>query len=1078
MRKKVNVIVCIIIAVCVFAFAVACQPKDADGLIKLSAPKNLALNGGSLSWDEVKNAQEYFISIDGKEIEKSTNSTTYDLSTAVVGYGNFSIAVRAYGDGKKYGSSDKSKPIVFHKGNMLNTPVVSVENAVASWSEVEFAVNYSIRVTNSSGIVMDECVISELSYNFAEKTSDSENESGETQSKKIYEAYSSYKIFVIANPAEDNADYSPSLAGVATYNNSTTLSTPKFTYMTGTTIRWETVSNASGYILRKTYEDGTYEDSQELTGTSYAYRSKFNLEKVGKYYFTIKANGDNQVYYSSEFSEKDEEYSLNKLESLQSENVALKYEGEAAKLSWKVPASSLAEQVTLNLRALLPNGEQKLESTLTEKIISNKVKFVEGDVYDFYKYDGNGDVVKVNGDKIVLYDMDGYAKVRYNGDDYFLKDKSGSDILWKSYAASAGVDIICDMSGSDLVFVNDARIVNDNLGKLVSQKTNEKEAVNDSDGGQMYFFEKVDGESDLDVERKLEYDGGDVAYHTFVLYLDEVFFKETTEESGGKSYKYLLKDQYYGLLYDVSLSLDTNSKNFVVSESVKTEGQYLSYKIPERDADNANAFVVKNAGEYAYIIINSFINENNTDKFSIEEDINFNGYELAQIDTFKGHIDGNKHTISGIVIGNKIMSEDGVVKNGDEENIRYSMFCNIQSDGNATHGLIENVFYVGMGFVGYDKEDISEDTKSILVAPIAVNNGGTIRNVLVQSDGIKAEGADVAGLVVNNNAYINSTFVYAQLDGRNVGGVILNNASGTAVVNCGFNGKITSEVGEILTEGVTSIMGAGFVVKNSGMIANSFAVGEVSVSAKSLDDDIYAGGFAAVNEATISNSYSGEFTLNNIVTNVIANGDRAYAGGFVGRNSGSVTSCYATNTATASLYVGGFVGYNEGSVGSSYATGGTARSGVNRGAFVGGSVGQISDSVCYSTDSWAEDGVVEVLNKSSELATIYDKLYPSGNGDMFMLNADADSDKEILKRGYHTPILKDMIYIYDGDSQKDNIVTTRPSVVDLKVEGVIYISEVNTAEYTPHGNFKNKGNRIVVELKQGSITRYVYGYII
>ena len=49
-----------------------------------------------------------------------------------------------------------------------------------------------------------------------------------------------------------------------------------------------------------------------------------------------------------------------------------------------------------------------------------------------------------------------------------------------------------------------------------------------------------------------------------------------------------------------------------------------------RAEHDEGSYVVTNTGEYAYIIINSFINPNNEDKFSIEENINFNGYEIAQ----------------------------------------------------------------------------------------------------------------------------------------------------------------------------------------------------------------------------------------------------------------------------------------------------------------------------------------------------------------------------------------------------------------------------------------------------------------
>ena len=47
------------------------------------------------------------------------------------------------------------------------------------------------------------------------------------------------------------------------------------------------------------------------------------------------------------------------------------------------------------------------------------------------------------------------------------------------------------------------------------------------------------------------------------------------------------------------------------------------------------------------------------------------------------------------------------------------------------------------------------------------------------------------------------------------------------------------------------------------------------------------------------NSFSGEFTLNNIFNNVEANGNNAYAGGFVGYNiSGKIASSYSTNFST------------------------------------------------------------------------------------------------------------------------------------------------------------------------------------
>lgn len=1068
MRNKINVIVCIMIVACVAIFAVACVPKDGDGLIKLASPSNLNLNGSVLSWDEVENAKEYFISVDGVENERSVTTTTCDLSAMVTGYGNFSITVRAYGDGKKYGTSDKSQAIVYHKGNALDTPVVTIADKVASWNAVDKAVEYSVRVTDSKGALLDELTSDALSYDFTKKkVGDDEEE------KDIYGDYGAYRISVIANPASDNIEYSPSLAGVATYYNSTVLSVPKFTDMTGSTIRWGAITNATNYTLRKTYEDGTYEDAV-VTGTSYAYRTKFNLEKVGAYTFTIRANGDNQVYYTSEFSEKDNEYVVNKLAAVDPQDISLTYDAKgSAKLSWKLAADSLATEFTLNLSALLPDGSVKLESSILQQTISNKIVFVVADVYDFYKYDADGEgLIKEDGTTILVYNMNGFAKVRYDGKDYFLKDKDGNDVMWKNYTPSASVDVICDMSDPDNIkFVNERKeYTNPDNGAILSQNTGEDQDVLD-DGKQLFYYEKVDGETEIEVKQDVEYDadGVTVKYHTFEIMLDDIFIRKTTED-GESKYDYLISDNaYYGLLYDVSISADNTSKNYVVSQSTATSGQYMSYKIPEM-ADGR--YVVTNTGEYAYIILNSFINPDNTDEFSIEENINFNGYEVAQIEMFGGVIDGNKHTVSGIVIGNKVMTQNGVVKNDSVSDLEYSMFVNIDSKGNSKKGIIENIFYVGVSFVGYDKEDIDENVKSIKVAPIAINNKGTIRDSLVQSDSIKAEGAQVAGLVINNYAYIGAVSVYAELEGMTVGGFMINNEQETIVSSIGFYGKVTATLSDVLTDGITSIGGAGIVVNNKGNIFDSFAIGDVSVTAAGLDS-VYAGGFVAVNDGNITQSYSGEFTLNNAgITEVVANGNNAYAGGFVGLNRGDVASCYSTNKATASMYSGGFAGFNGANVTSCYSTGGTARTGENNGSFVGKNDGAVVKSVCYSTDSWAKDEAVEVFKSSEKL------------GDFIAILYDGEEEVDMVlmrEQGYRNPLLKRVIYLLrtgNDTSEERNIVTMRPSQT-VDTQAFFYLNgELKEVESILRGDNTKKGNRIVVELKgEHATTRYVYGYV-
>ncbi len=1066
MRNKITIIVCILLVVCIAMFATACQPKDADGLIKLSTPKNLALNGSVLSWDEVKNAKEYFISINGEEQEQSVTNTTCDLSLIVRGYGNFSIAVRAYGDGEKYGTSDKSSAITYRKGNALDTPIVTITDKEATWSASDRAVNYSVKVTDRKGKTIDELTTESLSYSFDDED--------------LYGEYGEYILSVIANPASDDTEYSPSTAGIKSYYNSTVLAVPEFSSMSGTTISWKAVSAGGDYKVTYTLimldEDGNIVgNSGELSSTSYAYRNKFNFDEVGKYIFKVRANGDNNVYLTSPYSEENEDFVINKLAPIEPDNIKLNYANDgSAKLSWKISADSKATEIALNF------GAPNLTTTALTKTISNNLKFVEASTYDFYKYDAGGEngIAKQDGTTILVYrDEAGDAIIRYNSADYSLQDADGKTVTWANYSHSANkVDIIFDTAKS--AFVYDVKEYHNSDGHLVNQDTLQlKVQLFETSGKPRFYWDSVDGESDLAVNRGVEYgaDGTTIIYHTFELMLNDVFIKDSTDSDD----KYTVNDEFYGKLYDVSLSANRNDSNkYIASQSVTVEGQYMSYKVPEyRDGK----YIVTNAGEYAYIILNAFINPGSANEYSIENNIDFNGYEIAQIANFKGIINGNNHIVSNILLGNKVLTADGVMKNDNQETLQYAMFADIDSNS-----IIRNVFYVGMSFAGYDLEKLSDEVKTIQVAPIAINNNGTISNALVQINSIKAESADVAGMVINNNGTINTASVYATLEGRNVGGVMINNKATAEVSNVGFYGKVIAAVGKVLPNGaqLNTIGGAGFVVNNEGKIENSFAIGDiddndksfVSVTAEQLSG-IYAGGFVAINSGSITNSYSGEFTLNNIIATVTANGNNAYAGGFVGYNDGAIESSYSTNEGAGSI-AGGFAGFNgnSASIISSYSTGGARNSDENsdRGAFVGRNEGtnNIVNCASYSRDGRDNKAVAGVTSTDS-LEEIVGILYGENEAKMGMVEEENGS------RRYRNPIIKGLIYT------KDNTLTARPGqtgndLSDVLTRIALLSDDAGEITVIVHGNNTGKGNKIVIELKaDGDIaSRYIYGNII
>ena len=190
MRKKVNVIVILLLAVCLLTL-VACQ-RDEDGLKKIKAPQNLALSGSALSWDEVERAERYIIYV-GDEEKAETTSTTYDLSALVTGYGDFNITVRACGDGVKYGKSDRSEVIVYHKGNSLDVPQVKVDNGakLAKWQTVPNAVEYAVSVYNGKDeVLINQEITTQTEFSFVGRTNDEGND--------IFEGFDKYRITVTA----------------------------------------------------------------------------------------------------------------------------------------------------------------------------------------------------------------------------------------------------------------------------------------------------------------------------------------------------------------------------------------------------------------------------------------------------------------------------------------------------------------------------------------------------------------------------------------------------------------------------------------------------------------------------------------------------------------------------------------------------------------------------------------------------------------------------------------------------------------------------------------------------------------
>ncbi|MGN0797536.1 MAG: hypothetical protein ACI4M5_04940 [Christensenellales bacterium] len=355
MKKYSKVLFIFILIIILAMTVVACKDKDADGLLKLAKPTELTINGNALTWSPVEGAVKYYVKVNEEEFE--TSSTSYNIQVSEVGV--YTVKVRAYGDGNKYGSSDYSDPIEYVKGELLAKPVVTISGNVASWSAVEGAGSYYVKVVNRSGSLVDELTVEQTLYVFE----------GEK-----YTSFDAYSITVIAKPALDNVTGIQSRASDAVkFVVSKTLSTPVWNKITSTSVWWNSVEGASKYEIKVTDDSGESK-TYTTSGTSYSI-SKFEMETAGDYTLNIRAIGDGEVYISSGYSDDNIDYVLTKLEGLASSdiNYALNAEDKMS-LSWTLSSSlaAKADKVKVMLKTYTASGESKLSE------ISKSVEIEDG----------------------------------------------------------------------------------------------------------------------------------------------------------------------------------------------------------------------------------------------------------------------------------------------------------------------------------------------------------------------------------------------------------------------------------------------------------------------------------------------------------------------------------------------------------------------------------------------------------------------------------------------------------------------------------------------------------------------------
>lgn len=321
-----------------------------------------------------------------------------------------------------------------------------------------------------------------------------------------------------------------------------------------------------------------------------------------------------------------------------------------------------------------------------------------------------------------------------------------------------------------------------------------------------------------------------------------------------------------------------------------------------------------------------------------------NGRGFDPVDDFAGRLDGQGHTIRGLIINRPTVADVGLfgtIVGATVTDVRLTNISVTGSDdvgglvGDNEEGTIENVSVSG-----------SVTGTSIVGGLAGANEEGIIKS---GSASVTVNGSDaVGGLVgVNNRGTVeNGSASRSVTGGARVGGLVGVNRDGTvatASATASVNGS-----GGASSESSTSV--GGLIGTNSGgSVENVSASGPVTGS-------FSVGGLIGLNAARPD---SEDGTVTNAWASGTVSGERQ-VGGLVGGNDprGTVRDAFAVGSVTGSNEVGGLVGNNLGGVSDSYwdqdATGQTTSAGegaigLTTAAMQGDAARQNMDGLAFGT---------------------------------------------------------------------------------------------------------------------------------
>lgn len=275
-KKKLIIILSIVIAVIlalVIGLSVGLSGGGGGGpsIINLTTPTSLGVSNGQITWDSVKDASSYMVKVNGNEVPVSQNSFTLGTSYDA---GTYTISIKAQGASDNVIESPYSDTITVVKPVAAGN--VQISDGTLSWDNVSGYTAYRVIV---NGKVID--------------TVQSNSYSLEENSIKIEAGQNGVAVAVAGDSSSVVDSNSSEIISI------TKLNAPLNVSVNEDTLSWQSVSGASGYVVKIT--GGAEDITVNLESNVNSYYLLGKLQK-GSYQITVQAVGSNSYTLSSNLS--------------------------------------------------------------------------------------------------------------------------------------------------------------------------------------------------------------------------------------------------------------------------------------------------------------------------------------------------------------------------------------------------------------------------------------------------------------------------------------------------------------------------------------------------------------------------------------------------------------------------------------------------------------------------------------------------------------------------------------------------------------------------------------------------------